>query len=173
MLNEVQQRIDDSQYDNWEIYFLIGAAFISVSIHTEIRLVTGMLRSLDHMTFQYGISLGEIVIAALQGIIVGMFGWKLFSQGNRFLKAFTRTFDGKEMAFLTKIGLMTVVGIVIGLFIPKVVETYADYVVVQTSGAVILLGYALIHIGIRNWKLLNELPVLIASVLLIYVPHLN
>jgi len=104
MLNEVQQRIDDSQYDNWEIYFLIGAAFISVSIHTEIRLVTGMLRSLDHMTFQYGISLGEIVIAALQGIIVGMFGWKLFSQGNRFSKHSREPLMGRRWRFLRKLG---------------------------------------------------------------------
>ncbi|MCU4744610.1 hypothetical protein [Natronoglomus mannanivorans] len=74
MLNEVQQIIDDSQYDNWEVYFLIWAAFISLCIYAEFRPVIGMLRSLDTTTFGYGIALGEVFIAALQGIIVGMFG---------------------------------------------------------------------------------------------------
>ncbi|MCU4744611.1 hypothetical protein [Natronoglomus mannanivorans] len=72
-----------------------------------------------------------------------------------------------------KIGVMTLVGIVIGLVIPQVVETHADYVVIQTGGAVILLGYALIHVEIRSWKLMNEFPVLLAGLLLVYVPYLR
>ncbi|WP_226005983.1 hypothetical protein [Natrinema salinisoli] len=173
MLEEIQQWIDDSQYDNWEVYFLIWAAFISLCIYAEIRLITGMLRSLDTTTFAYGMRLGEIFIAALQGIIVGIFGWKLFSQGDTYFAVGTSSFDTKETAFLVKIGVMTLVGVVIGLVIPSIVETYAEYVVIQTGGAVILLGYALIHIEIQNWKALNELPVLLAGFLLAYVPVIS
>ncbi|NUB91118.1 hypothetical protein HT576_08800 [Haloterrigena sp. SYSU A121-1] len=173
MLEEVQQWIDDSQYENWEVYFLIWAAFISLCIYAEFRPVTGMLRSLDTTTVGYGMTLGEVFIAALQGVIVGIFGWKLFSQGDTYFAVGNSSFDTKETAFLVKIGVMTLVGIVFGLVIPQVVETHAEYVVIQTGGAVILLGYALIHVEIRNWKLLNELPVLLAGLLLVYVPHFS
>lgn len=173
MLDDLQQIIDNSQYDNWEVYLLICAAFISFCIYAEIRLVTEMLRSLDTTTFGYGITLGEVFIAALQGIIVGIFGWKLFSQGDKYFAAGNSSFDTKETAFLMKIGVMTLVGIVIGLVIPQIVETHADYVVIQTGGAVILFGYILIHMEIRNWKLMNEFPVLLAGLLLIYVPLLS
>lgn len=173
MLDEVQQMIDDSQYDNWEVYFLIWAAFITLCIYAEFRPVTGILRSLDTTKLGYGITLGEVCIAALQGIIVGMFGWRLFSQGDTYFAAGNSSFDTKETAFLMKIGVMTLVGIVIGLVVPQVVEAHADYVVIQTGGAVILLGYALIHVEIRNWKLMNELPVLLAGLLLVYVPFFS
>lgn len=170
MLNEVQRWIDDSKYDNWELYFLLGVSFISLSIYWDIKFVTTWLQRLDTVVFAYGITFGEVVIAALQGVIIGMIGWRLFSHGDRYFKTVTSDFAGKEMAFIMKIGVMTLVGVLIGLVIPEVVESYAEYVVLQTSGIVILLGYALIHVEIQNWRFWNELPVIMASGLLTAVP---
>jgi FtsH-binding integral membrane protein len=170
MIDDVHRWIDNSRYDNWEWYFLIASLIISFFIYTEIVFVTSFLVSLDNTEVAYEFTISEILVAALQGIIIGMVGGKLYSYGDTYFKFITESFDTKEVTFLARVGVMTVVGIVIGLVIPELVERHADYVAVQMTGVVVVVGYLLIHLEIGNWRLWNEAPVLLAGFLLAVVP---
>lgn len=173
MIAEVQRWIENSAYDNWEWYFLISTLVICFFIQAEIGFVTSYLASLDSAEIAYGFTVSEILIAAFQGVIVGMMGGKLYSHGDTYFKFITESFDTKETTFLARIGVMTVVGLIIGLIIPELVNRHADYVTVQMTGVVVLVGYLLIHMEIGNWRLMNEAPVLVAGLLLAIVPVLN
>lgn len=173
MIEEVHNSINESEYDNWELYFLIGSSLINLFIYIDVQLFIQLFKSLDTVVLLYGITLSEFVLAALQGVVLGLLGRRLFSQGDRYFVFINGLFDTKETAVLVKVGLMTGVGIALGLVLPHIVEQNADFVVLQGGGAVILLGYVLVHLEIQNWKLLNEFPVLLASGLLVIVPALG
>lgn len=173
MFEEIQNSIDRCEYDNWELYFLIASGITSLLIYIDIRLFTELLKSLDTVALAYGITLSEFVLVSLQGVVLGLFGRKLFNQGDRYFTFIDEMFDTKETAILVRIGLMTSVSVVLGLVIPHVIKQSADFVVLQGGGAVILLGYVLVHLEIQNWKLSNEFPVLLASFLLAVVPALR
>ena len=172
MFEEVQKAIDKSDYDNWELYFLIASSATGLLIYFEVRFVIALLENLDAAVLAYEITLSEFVLSALQGVILGLLGWRLFSQGDRYFAFINGLFDTKETAVLVKIGLMTGVGILLGLIVPHVVEQNVEFVVLQVGSTVLLLGYVLVHLEIQNWKLWNELPVLLASFLLAVAPAL-
>lgn len=173
MFEEVQKAIDKSDYDNWELYFLIASSAIGLLIYLEVRVVIGLLENLDAAVLAYEITLSEFVLSALQGVILGLLGWRLFSQGDRYFAFINNIFDTKETAVLVKIGLMTGVGVLLGLIVPHVVEQNVEFVVLQVGSTVLLLGYVLVHLEIQNWKLWNEFPVLLASFLLAVAPALS
>lgn len=173
MLNEVQRWIDDSRFDNWEVYFLLVAIAISLCIHYEIRFVTSFLSSLDNAEVAYDYTVSEILISALQGIVMGMIGGRLYSQGDSYFAFITDSFDTKETTFMARVGVMTLIGILVGLVIPEIVTQNADYIAVQAGGAVVFVGYILIHSEISNWRLWNEAPVVTAGFLLAVVPLLG
>ena len=143
-----------------------------IGIYAECWPITTPARNLDSVTLGYGIRLGSVPIAAIRGLIIGAIGRELFSQGESYFTLWGRSFDTKETAFMAKIVLMTVVGIVIGLIIPGVVECYAEYVVLQTAGFVIVPGQFMLHHEISDWRIENERPVITAGGLLAITPLL-
>lgn len=169
MVTSVRRRIDASRYDNWEWYFLAVAAAVSVVIAVDLRPVTSWLASLD------GVRLGsytfaQVLVASLQGIVVGMIGGKLYARGSVHLGMMRGTFRRKEWVVLARLGVLTILGIVIGLVIPDLVYAHAEFVVVQMTGFVLLVGYVLVHAEVVNWRLAHELPAVLACVLLAVVP---
>ena len=94
----------------------------------------------------------------------------MFSQGDSFFAFGTDSFNTKEVAVLVRVGLMTLLGILGGLLVPDIIYSYAEFVVVQTFGLVIIIGYSLVHTDIINWKIGNELPVIIAGIILVGFP---
>jgi hypothetical protein len=173
MLEPVKNIVDDSQYDNWEIYFFFFSVLLCSAIHFEIRLITDLLKGLDTTVVVGEFTFGQILISAFKSILVGIIGGFLYSQGDSFFAFADTEFDSKERAFLVKIGLMSVFGVIISLFLPGIIRNYTDYVVVQMFGMVFVTGYFLIHSEISDWRLLNELPVLVAGTLLFTVPFLR
>jgi hypothetical protein len=65
---------------------------------------------------------------------------------------------------------MTVVSGLITKVVPVVVESMTEFLVVQTTGAVIALGILLVHTGSRDWNSGTEWPAIVAGVILAVVP---
>lgn len=172
MIDELQRRVDASRYDNWEVYFFMAATLIGVSIWMDIRFVTGILYSLDNVEVSAGYNIDQILIAAIQGIVLSIIGSLMFTQGDSYFAFLTSSFDTKEMTFIVRVGVMTLIGIAVTLVIPDLIYRHAELVVIQTLGGVFLIGYVMIHNDIKNWKLLNEAPVLAAGLILVAAPFL-
>lgn len=119
-----------------------------------------------------GYTFGDFFIASLQGIVMGFVGKRLYTHGNSYSKFMTDDFATKEMTFVARIGVMTVISIMVGLVLPDMVSQSADYVTVQVAGTVVVAGNLLIHSEIRNWNVMNEAPVLAAGSLLAVAPML-
>jgi len=172
MLEQVYNRIDESKQDNWQIYLLLGALGVAFSEYAGIYFITGLLHSLDGTVVLAGYTVDELLISACQGSFIGILGSWTFSQGDSFFAFWTDSFNTKEVAVLVRVGLMTVLGVLGGLVIPDLIHSYADFVVVQTFGLVILIGYSLVHTDIVDWKISNELPVIFAGFILVGFPFL-
>jgi hypothetical protein len=170
MLDWIQKQINQSKHDNWQIYLLIIAVGIALSEYFGIYFITSFLHSLDGVVVGYEYTVDNILIAACQGSIIGILGNWIFSQGDSFFAFGTDSFNTKEVAVLVRVGLMTLLGIFGGLVVPDMIYSYAEFVVVQTLGLVILIGYSLVHTEIINWKMENEMPVLIAGIILAGFP---
>lgn len=163
MLDWLRKEIGQSQYDDWEWYYFLAAASASLFIAFDIRVVTDLFRAVDSIGVAYGYELEEIFVAAIQGVVIGIVGGSLYSQGDRYFAFLTKSFDTKETAFAVKIGVMTLLGIVVGLVIPDLIDRHVEFVVVQTTGIVTVFGYTLVHTEMVNWRIANELPVLLAG----------
>lgn len=169
MVARVRRRIDASKYDNWEWYFLAVAAVVSVVIAADLRPVTDWLASLDGVRLG-SYTVGEVLVASLQGIVVGMIGGKLYASGSVHHRIVHGSVRRKESVVLIRLAFLTLLGILVGLVVPDLVYANAEYVVVQMTGVVLLIGYVLVHVEVVNWRLAHELPVVVACVLLAAVP---
>lgn len=170
MLGRVHDLIDESEHDNWQIYLLIAALAVAFSEHANLYFITGLLHSLDG-TVVLTYTVDELLISACQGSFIAILGNWMFSQGDSYFAFWTDSFDKKEVAVLVRVGLMTLLGVLGGLVVPDLIQIYAEFVVVQTFGVVILIGYGLVHSDIVNWKISNELPVIFAGVVLAGFPY--
>lgn len=173
MFGSARRRIRASTYDDWEWYFLIVAAVVSVLIYADVRPVTSLLSSLDTVRIGSGYTFSEVLIAALQGIVVGTIAGRMYARGSVYYRTISGSFRTKERIILVRLCLLTLVGIVVGLVIPDLVYRHAEFVVVQMTGVVLFLGYVFVHAEIVNWNLDDELPVVVASLLLAVVPLLS
>lgn len=172
ILADVKQEIDDLDYDNWQIYFCAICIVLSVGLYFDIQLVRHIWTSIDNINVTNKMTLSGLLFQSVNGVIVGIFGYYLYDSDQRYYKFMDEEFDTKETALIVKVGLMTIVGVALSKFIPSVVRQNTIYPTLQTLGIVILLGYLLLHLEIDNWKIKNELPVLIGSGLLIVIPLL-
>lgn len=96
----------------------------------------------------------------------------MFSQGESYFSFITDEFDSKEMAILAKFGLMTVIGIFGGLYLPRFLRDRMEFVTLQTLGLVILAAYIVIHYEIVEWKLSNEKTILGTGLVLAFGPQI-
>lgn len=171
-MEDLKQKIDDLDYDNWQIYFCAISIILSVGLHADFQLITNIWLSIDNITVTNRMTLSELLIESVNGVVVGILGYYLYDSNQRYYKFVDGKFDSKETALIVKVGLMTIIGVVLSRFIPSLVSQNTVYPTLQTLGIVILLGYLSLHLEIDNWKLENELPVLIGSLLLIITPIL-
>lgn len=169
MLEQVYNVIDESEQDNWQIYLLMVALVIAFGEYADLYFITGPLHSLDG-TVVLSYTIDELLISACQGSFIAILGSWMFSQGDSFFAFWTDSFNTKEVAVLVRVGLMTLLGVLGGLVIPDLIHNNAEFVVVQTFGVVILIGYWLVHTDIVDWKISNELPVIFAGVTLAGFP---
>ncbi|MCD2204509.1 hypothetical protein [Halobacterium sp. KA-6] len=170
MLEQVHNLIDESKQDNWQVYLLLGASGVAFSEYAGIYFITGLLHSLDGTVVLSGYTVDDLLISACQGSFIAILGNWMFSQGDSFFAFGTDSFNTKEVAVLVRVGLMTLLGVLGGLVIPDLIHSHAEFVVVQTFGLVILIGYSLVHTDIVDWNISNEIPVIVAGFILAGFP---
>jgi hypothetical protein len=72
MIDWAQDQIEASRYDNWELYFLLIAVGLGAGIVFRIDLITNFLYWLDGVDVVYGYTTDQILIAAIQGIVLSI-----------------------------------------------------------------------------------------------------
>ncbi len=172
MWKEFHREIDSLPGENWQIYSLLGSLLAVVLIGLQITVFTDILYRLDYTVIGGGYTLADILISTLQVTLIGFLGAAMFSQGESYFSFISDEFDTKEMAILAKFGLMTGLGIVGGLILPRFLRNQMDFVTVQTLGLVIIAAYTVIHYEIVDWKLLNEKTILFTGLVLAFGPFI-
>ncbi|AWB28442.1 hypothetical protein [Halococcoides cellulosivorans] len=166
VLLELHVRVKHSKYKPWQVYLLAAAIILCLILYFDIGPLTDTLRSLEAAAsgFQW------VVILAIQGVLIGFVAEYLYEQGDEYAKVGSNEFDSKDKTLVARVGIMTGVSAVITLAVPNVVRTAAEYLVIQTVGAVIVLGILLVHESSSDWNPKTELPGLVAGLLLAVAP---
>jgi len=165
-LQGLHSRVKHSKYKPWQVYLLAAAIVICASLYFDIILLTDALRSLERAASR----LQWIVILAIQGVLIGFVAEYLYEQGDGYAKVGSNEFDSKDKTLAARVGIMTGVSAVITLAVPSAVRSVAEYLVIQTVGAVIVLGILLVHESSSDWNPETEWPALAAGVLLAAAP---
>lgn len=170
MREELHKKVDKAPGENWQIYSLLGSLAILFFIALDVDPVISLLHWLDYTSLGAGYTTADVLISILQVTLIGFLGAALFSQGESYFSFITDEFDSKERAILAKFGLMTVIGIFGGLYLPRFLRERIEFVTLQTLGLVILAAYIVIHYEIVKWKLSNEKTILGTGLVLVFGP---
>lgn len=163
---EIHAMIVESDHKTWQLYLLIAATLVCASLYFDIGPFTDALRTLEGSAA----GLEWFVILAIQGTVIGFVAEFLYEQGDRYVKVGDNEFDTKDRALGFRIGAMTAVSAIVTVAVPRFVEAATEYLVIQTFGAVIVLGILLVHLGSPEWDPLTEWPALTAGVMLAVAP---
>lgn len=167
-LQQFHRRVKRSKYKTWQVYFLLWATTISLGLYFEIALIRSLLDSLERITIGYE----WLVILGLQGILVGFAAEFLYEHGDGYSKSLSTDFDSKDWTYVYRIGFMTLVAALVTVVVPALLETYTEYLAVQSVSATVAFGILLIHHEIKNWKPETEWPAIVAGVLMAIVPSI-
>ncbi|ACV12076.1 hypothetical protein Huta_1907 [Halorhabdus utahensis DSM 12940] len=167
-LIDIHRRVKASNYKPWQIYFLGISVLAAVSLYFDIGLIHSFLRNIE----SYLSPLDWMVILGIQGVLIGFVAEFFYEQGDGYAKVVNDLFGSKDQTLLFRVGIMTVVSGIITMVVPTVLRAVTEFLIIQTTGAVILLGIVLIHVEIRDWNAKTEWPAIVAGGLLAIVPSL-
>lgn len=163
---KIHEVIAENDNKTWQLYLLIMAGLVCVGLFLEIGVLTDALRTVEGAAS----GLEWFVILAAQGVVIGLFAEYLYEQGDRYVKTDGNDFETKDQALLFRVGVMTVVSAGVTIAVPRLVEGATEYLVIQTIGAIIVLGIILVHLGTPEWDPWTEWPALVAGGLLAVIP---
>lgn len=165
-LQEIHVRVKESNYKPWQVYLLAFSVIACFGLYYDIRLLIEALRSLEGAVtgFEW------IAILAIQGVVIGFAAEFLYEQGDRYAKAGSNLFGSKDRTLVFRIGVMTGISAVITLLVPSFIRDFTEYLVIQSTGGLILLGILLVHEGSSDWNRSTELPAILAGALLALAP---
>lgn len=164
----IHAKFSASSYKTWQLYLLAFAAIVSCGLYLHIQLVEAAVRSIENTAS----SSKQIVLHGVQGVLIGFVAEYLYVQGDSYAKAVSRQFSTKDRILAVRIGVMTVLSVIITRSVPTLIEAHTEFLVVQTSGAIVALGILLVHKGSSNWNLRTEWPGVLAGILLAIGPSL-
>lgn len=167
-LTEIHHRIEASDHKPWQIYFLTAAVVLGLGFYLNIQLVLSALRLIEQLFSGWSWA----VMLGIQGVMIGFVAELLYKQGDGYAKSGSYQFGSKDRILLFRIGVMTVVTAIITKVVPIVVEGLTQFLIIQTTGAVIALGIMLVHTGSKDWNPGTEWPAIVAGVILAVVPSL-
>lgn len=145
----------------WPLGIGLTAVFISL---VNVQPLNQLLASLDGFT-----QLRELLLMALKGVGAGMLTHFAYSTSNVSFRS-RKTLQSKERALAIILGVGVGAGLLIDVVIPWLVEPFS-FIVVQTTGLLLVLGMWYLHLLIGNWKLSNEWPHVLSGVLIAFGPY--
>jgi uncharacterized membrane protein HdeD (DUF308 family) len=163
---QIHERIEASEYKPWQIYFLISAVISGIGLYLELSIVTSTLRMIEGSLSGWD----WLVILGIQGVLIGFVAELLYDQGDEYAKSASHRFGSKDRTLFFRVGAMTVISAILTKVVPPVLESATEFLVVQTTAAVIVLGILLVHQGSSDWNKRTEWPAIIAGVILALVP---
>ena len=165
LYDTIMSTAEDSGYIDVEHVWPLGIGLTVVLISLlDIRALNQLLASLDGFT-----QLRDLLLMALKGVGAGMLTHFAYSTSDVSFRS-RQTLQTKERALLLILGVGVGAGLLIDVVIPQLVEPF-PFVVVQTSGLLLVLGMWYLHLLIENWKLSNEWPHVLSGVLIAFGPY--
>jgi len=167
-LTELHGRIEASDHKPWQVYLLIVAVGLGFGLYLNLTAVTSALQMIETMLT----GLDWIVMLGIQGVLIGFVAEYLYEQGDRYAKSGSYRFSSKDRILLFRIGVMTIFSGFITVIVPPIVESATQFLVIQTFGAIIVLGIMLVHMSSRDWNTATEWPAIVAGMILAIVPSI-
>jgi len=165
LYDTIMSTAEDSDYIDVEHVWPLGIGLTVVLISLlDIRALNQLLASLDGFT-----QLRDLLLMALKGVGAGMLTHFAYSTSDVSFRS-RQTLQTKERALLLILGVGVGAGLLIDVVIPQLVEPF-PFVVVQTTGLLLVLGMWYLHLLIENWKLSNEWPHVLSGVLIAFGPY--
>jgi len=156
---------EDSDYIDPEHVWPLGIGLSIVLISfLDIQALDQLLVSLDGVT-----QLRQLLVMALKGVVAGMITHFAYSTSDISFRS-RQTLQSKERALLIILGVGVSAGLLIDVVIPQLVEPF-PFVVVQTTGLLLVAGMWYLHLLIENWKLSNEWPHVLSGLLIAFGPY--
>jgi hypothetical protein len=156
---------EDSDYIDVEHVWPLGIGFTIVLISfVDIRGMDQLLASLDGVT-----RLRDLLVMALKGVAAGMITHFAYSTSHVSFRS-RKSLQSKERALLIILGVGVGAGLLIDVVIPQLIEPF-PFVVVQTTGLLLVVGMWYLHLLIENWKLSNEWPHVLSGLLIAFGPY--
>jgi len=155
----------DSEYIHPEHVWPLGIGSIVVLVAlVDVRALDQLLASLDGFT-----QLRQLLVMALKGVAAGMITHFAYNTSDISFRS-RQTLQSKERALLIILGVGVGAGLLIDVVIPQLVEPF-PFVVVQTTGLLLVVGMWYLHLLIENWKLSNEWPHVLSGLLIAFGPY--
>ncbi|GAB3040041.1 hypothetical protein [Natronobiforma cellulositropha] len=158
-LKDIHVQVEESEYKPWQVYFLVVSVLTTFGLYFEIRTVSSILQLMEGALSGWG----WVVILGIQGVLIGFVAELLYDQGDEYAKSASHLFGSKDRTLFFRIGVMTMISGIITKIVPPLLENSTEYLVLQTAGAVVVLGILLIHQGISDWNVRTEWPAIAAG----------
>ena len=156
---------EDSEYIDVEHMWPLGLGFAIVLVSLlDIRALNRLLASLDNVT-----PLRRVLVLALKGVGAGMLTHFAYSTSDISFRS-RKSLQTKEGALLIILGVGVGAGILVDVAIPRLLEPF-PFVVVQTTGLLLVAGMSYLHLLIENWNLSNEWPHVLSGMLIAFGPY--
>ena len=166
LYDAIMSQAADSEYIDPEHVWPLGIGLTVVFIlFLNVRALDQLLASLDGFT-----QLRQLLVMALKGVAAGMITHFAYSTSDISFRS-RQTLQSKERALLIILGVGVGAGLLIDVVIPELVEPF-PFVVVQTTGLLLVAGMWYLHLLIENWNLSNEWPHLQSGFLIAFGPYI-
>lgn len=167
-LKDIHRQIEASKYKSWQVYLLAASILGGLGLYFKVDVILLLLLSIENSSSGWD----WLMILAIQGVLVGFVAEFLYEQGDGYAKSASHLFGSKDRTLFFRIGVMTVLPGIITKVVPHIVEHVTEFLVIQTAGAVIVLGILLVHQESSDWNVGTEWPALVAGAILATAPSL-
>jgi hypothetical protein len=167
-LGAIHQRVSASSHKPWQIYLLVIALSAGAGLYLDLWVMQSLLIEFERATAGWS----WLAVLGIQGVLIGFVAELLYDQGDRYAKSLSDQFGTKDRTLVVRIGLMTLVSGVITKGVPPMLASVTEYLVVQTLGAIVVLGILLVHRESRAWNPWTEWPAIAAGAILAIGPSL-
>lgn len=147
---------------------MAGSLVAATGLYFKIGVIVLALRTIERTLFGWE----WLVILGIQGVLIGFVAETLYEQGDGYAKSASNQFGSKDRTLIFRIGVMTVVSGMITNVVPPLLEDTTEFPILQTAGAVLVLGIGLVHVGSSDWKVGTEWPAIAAGAILALAPSL-